>query len=91
MVVGCLEKKKENFGHNGWGGSLGFGDPIEGIGVSYVTRKINASMGADIRAVNLIKSFTILLKKIKNNFSKSHCFHHSNSYDSQMVIFLYLS
>lgn len=56
-------KNKENFGHNGWGGSLGFGDPIEGIGVSYVTRKINASMGADIRAVNLIKKFYDIIEK----------------------------
>ena len=48
-------KNKESFGHNGWGGSLGFGDPIEGIGISYVTRKINSGMGADMRAVNLIK------------------------------------
>ncbi len=50
-------KNKENFGHNGWGGSLGFGDPINGIGISYVTRKINQGMGADARAVNLIKKF----------------------------------
>ncbi len=50
-------KNKENFGHNGWGGSLGFGDPINGIGVSYVTRKINSEMNADKRAVNLIKKF----------------------------------
>ena len=48
-------KNKESFGHNGWGGSLGFGDPIEGIGIAYVTRKINSSMAADSRAVNLIK------------------------------------
>jgi CubicO group peptidase (beta-lactamase class C family) len=48
-------KNKESFGHNGWGGSLGFGDPIEGIGIAYVTRKINEGMGADLRAVDLIK------------------------------------
>ena len=48
-------KNKESFGHNGWGGSLGFGDPIEGMGIAYVTRKINSGMGADNRAVNLIK------------------------------------
>jgi len=48
-------KNKQSFGHNGWGGSLGFGDPIEGVGISYVTRKINPGMSADIRAVNLIK------------------------------------
>ena len=50
-------KNKENFGHNGWGGSLGFGDPINGFGISYVTRKIYPGMGSDKRAVNLIKKF----------------------------------
>ena len=48
-------KNKDSFGHNGWGGSLGFGDPTEGIGIAYVTRKINQSMNADMRAVKLIK------------------------------------
>jgi len=50
-------KNKENFGHNGWGGSLGFADPINGFGIAYVTRKINSSMGADMRAIMLIKKF----------------------------------
>ena len=50
-------KNKESFGHNGWGGSLGFGDPILGIGVSYVTNKINPTMGSDIRIINLLKEF----------------------------------
>ena len=54
-------KNKDAFGHNGWGGSLGFGDPIEGIGIAYVTRKINSSMNADSRAVRLIKKFYELL------------------------------
>jgi CubicO group peptidase (beta-lactamase class C family) len=48
-------KNKESFGHNGWGGSLGFADPIEGIGLAYTTRKINSGMSADHRAVKLIK------------------------------------
>lgn len=56
-------KNKESFGHNGWGGSLGFGDPVEGIGISYVTRKINSGMGADMRAVNLIKKTYEILEK----------------------------
>ena len=54
-------KNKENFGHNGWGGSLGFGDPVHGLGISYVTRKINSGMGADMRALNLIKKFYELI------------------------------
>ena len=55
-------KYKESFGHNGWGGSVGFGDPVEGVGIAYVTRKINSSMDADIRATRLIKKFYQLLQ-----------------------------
>ena len=54
-------KNKEAFGHNGWGGSLGFADPICGIGIAYVTKKINPTMGLDKRAVNLIKKFYELI------------------------------
>jgi CubicO group peptidase (beta-lactamase class C family) len=50
-------KNKESFGHNGWGGSLGFADPTLGIGVSYVTNKINPTMASDQRIVNLLKKF----------------------------------
>ena len=50
-------KNREAFGHNGWGGSLGFADPILGIGVSYVTNKINPTMGSDFRIINLLKEF----------------------------------
>ena len=50
-------KNKESFGHNGWGGSLGFADPILGIGVSYVTNKINPTMSSDFRIINLLKEF----------------------------------
>jgi len=50
-------KNKESFGHNGWGGSLGFADPLLGIGVAYTTNKINPTMGSDFRTLNLIKEF----------------------------------
>jgi CubicO group peptidase (beta-lactamase class C family) len=50
-------KNRESFGHNGWGGSLGFADPILGIGVSYVTNKINPTVGSDFRIINLLKEF----------------------------------
>jgi CubicO group peptidase (beta-lactamase class C family) len=50
-------KNKESFGHNGWGGSLGFADPTLGIGVSYTTNKINPTMGSDLRVINLLKKF----------------------------------
>jgi len=54
-------KNKEAFGHNGWGGSLGFADPISGLGIAYVTKTINPTMGLDKRAVNLIKKFYELI------------------------------
>ena len=50
-------KNKESFGHNGWGGSLGFADPILGIGVAYTTNKINPTMNSDLRIINLLKEF----------------------------------
>ncbi len=50
-------KNKESFGHNGWGGSLGFADPTLGIGVAYTTNKINTTMSADFRIINLLKEF----------------------------------
>jgi CubicO group peptidase (beta-lactamase class C family) len=50
-------KNKESFGHNGWGGSLGFADPSLGIGVSYTTNKINPSMTSDQRVITLLKEF----------------------------------
>jgi len=50
-------KNKESFGHNGWGGSLGFADPMLGIGVSYATNKINPTMVSDQRIINLLKKF----------------------------------
>jgi CubicO group peptidase (beta-lactamase class C family) len=50
-------KNKESFGHNGWGGSIGFADPILGIGVAYTTNKINPTMSSDQRIINLLKKF----------------------------------
>jgi CubicO group peptidase (beta-lactamase class C family) len=50
-------KNKESFGHNGWGGSLGFADPILGIGVAYTTNNINPKMTTDQRVINLLKKF----------------------------------
>ncbi len=50
-------KNKESFGHNGWGGSLGFADPVLGIGVGYVTNKINPTMSSDKRIIDLLKEF----------------------------------
>jgi CubicO group peptidase (beta-lactamase class C family) len=50
-------KNKESFGHNGWGGSLGFADPILGIGVAYTTNKINPTTSSDPRIINLLRKF----------------------------------
>jgi CubicO group peptidase (beta-lactamase class C family) len=50
-------KNKESFGHNGWGGSLGFADPMLGIGVAYTTNKINPTIATDQRIINLLKKF----------------------------------
>jgi CubicO group peptidase (beta-lactamase class C family) len=50
-------KNKESFGHNGWGGSLGFADPILGMGIAYTTNNINPKMTTDQRVINLLKKF----------------------------------
>jgi CubicO group peptidase (beta-lactamase class C family) len=50
-------KNKESFGHNGWGGSVGFADPILGVGIAYTTNKINPTMSLDHRIINLLKEF----------------------------------
>jgi CubicO group peptidase (beta-lactamase class C family) len=50
-------RNRESFGHNGWGGSLGFADPILGIGVAYTTNKIIPTMGSDQRIIKLLKKF----------------------------------
>ncbi len=51
-------KNKEAFGHNGWGGlSWICGSYHSVLGIAYVTKKINPTMGLDKRAVNLIKKF----------------------------------
>jgi CubicO group peptidase (beta-lactamase class C family) len=50
-------KNEESFVHNGWGGSLGFADPVLGIGVAYATNKINPTTASDQRVINLLKKF----------------------------------
>jgi CubicO group peptidase (beta-lactamase class C family) len=50
-------KNQESFGHNGWGGSLGFADPVSGVGIAYTTNKINPAMTSDKRCINLLKKF----------------------------------
>jgi CubicO group peptidase (beta-lactamase class C family) len=50
-------KNKESFGHNGWGGSVGFADPNLGIGISYTTNKIYSTITPDTRVSYLLKKF----------------------------------
>jgi len=50
-------KNRLSFGHNGWGGSMGFADPIRGLGISYTTNYLNPTMGSDDRVLSLIKKF----------------------------------
>ena len=50
-------KNRESFGHNGWGGSVGFADPILKLGVSYTTNKINSTTVPDNRVSSILKKF----------------------------------
>jgi CubicO group peptidase (beta-lactamase class C family) len=50
-------KNRESFGHNGWGGSVGFADPILKVGISYTTNKINSTTVPDNRVSNILKKF----------------------------------
>ena len=61
-------KNKESFGHNGWGGSIGFADPKLRVGIAYATNNINPTMGSDLRVINLLKLF---YKIHENNNSKN--------------------
>jgi CubicO group peptidase (beta-lactamase class C family) len=42
------------FGHSGWGGSCGFGDPVNNIGISYVMNNMKNNFAADGRSLELI-------------------------------------
>jgi CubicO group peptidase (beta-lactamase class C family) len=50
-------KNRESFGHNGWGGSVGFADPNLRIGISYTTNKIYSTTTPDTRVSYLLKKF----------------------------------
>ena len=43
-----------SFGHSGWGGSCGFGDPVNKIGISYVMNNMKNNFAADGRSLELI-------------------------------------
>jgi CubicO group peptidase (beta-lactamase class C family) len=46
----------EGFGHDGAGGSLGFGDRRNKVGFGYVPNQMSASLGADERVQNLTRA-----------------------------------
>ena len=46
--------EESSFGHSGWGGSCGFGDPVNKIGVSYVMNNMKNNFAADGRSLELI-------------------------------------
>ena len=44
------------FGHTGWGGSMAFGDPENGISCAYTMNLLTGSMLGDQRALNLVET-----------------------------------
>ena len=46
--------QETSFGHSGWGGSCGFGDPVNKIGISYVMNNMKNNFAADGRSLELI-------------------------------------
>lgn len=53
VIYGPIE---DSFGHSGYGGSCGFGDPQNKIGISYVMNKMLDNFAADGRSIELINS-----------------------------------
>jgi CubicO group peptidase (beta-lactamase class C family) len=46
----------ESFGHSGAGGSLAFGDPVNGIGFGYVMNRMLQNLAGDPRTTGLVKA-----------------------------------
>ncbi|MCP5179582.1 MAG: beta-lactamase family protein [Pseudomonadales bacterium] len=46
----------ESFGHAGAGGSVGFGDPVAGLGVAYVMNQMQMNLNDDTRAGRLVRA-----------------------------------
>jgi CubicO group peptidase (beta-lactamase class C family) len=53
---GMYGPNESAFGHGGWGGSFGFGDPQRGISVGYSMNYMREPLAGDMRAVNLIRA-----------------------------------
>jgi CubicO group peptidase (beta-lactamase class C family) len=53
---GMMGPNEAAFGHDGYGGSIGFADPDTGIGFGYVTNSVPSAGNQDRRASNLIQA-----------------------------------
>mgnify|MGYP005739630323 FL=1 len=49
-------KSNKAFGHTGWGGSMAFGDPENGISCAYTMNLLTGSMLGDQRALKLVET-----------------------------------
>lgn len=47
---------RASFGHSGWGGSLGFGDPDRGLSAAYVMNRQSNILQGDPRALRLVSA-----------------------------------
>lgn len=55
-VSGLYGPNESTFGHNGWGGSFGFGDPESDIAVGYSMNYMREPLAGDMRAIKLIRA-----------------------------------
>lgn len=44
----------ESIGHSGWGGSMGFADPVTGLSVGYVPNQMDSNLNGDPRSLRLV-------------------------------------
>ena len=49
-------KSSKAFGHTGWGGSMAFGDPENGLSFAYTINLLTGSMLGDQRALKLVET-----------------------------------
>ena len=49
-------KSSKAFGHTGWGGSMAFGDPENGLSFAYTMNLLTGSMLGDQRALKLVET-----------------------------------
>lgn len=45
-----------SFGHSGWGGSMGYADPVAGLSVGYVPNQMDAKLNGDPRSIRLVEA-----------------------------------